>query len=953
MGYSVPPPTYPKLSSLTRRLANRALCLLLLLTMAPDGRAAPDLSSRNSFSTGDLQPGVVASGGRWTAAGQRTWFGTRFEPPFEYELFVLVTGPWDGNPATSYLIPQERPGAEIFGEALGLEGDRLAIGAPSEGFWSYNCPDYYCIETWATTDPGKVYLYQFDGSGFAPERTLTRGDKEGRFGQALSLQQSRLLVGTPGTIPGSAYLFDADTGAEVEVFNSPAAGLDDGFGSAVVLSGSLAVIGAPLANSVYLYTHDGAAWSHLATLTHPDEDAMFGSALAADDGIVVIGAYGVDRAYAYAIADIDATAAPPIQNADWPAAAELSGADNSRFGFAVSVSANTFWVSAPREIIEGNRHGVVRQYELLPQGGWTQTGTFSAAAPGGFDDFGSALAVTPERLVAASTLKQLLDVFTAPSLVYDPDGDSVGAIADNCPDTANTDQGDLDLDGLGDVCDDDIDGDNLTNSEEATLGTDPENPDTDGDGLRDDTDPVPLHRDIDDDGLDDPQDNCPAEANPSQDNLHGDALGDACDPDIDGDTLPNDAESNYGIDPYAPDSDGDGHRDDYDLFPGDEHDGWSRVYRFALTSAEYVAVDGDLALAANDLDGVQAYAHSAGDWVQIDPPDLGALNAKRIEGIALSGTTAAFILKESRFSQPGDYRPIILIYEWIAQTGWVFTQYIKPPLYQHDVEELHLGGKLLVVIGRPEVTTSDFRGLAQIYQRTSGGYQLSGSYATAGWPYVLEARISGDRVFLGDNILYSSEPPVLQVLTPEGEIEASIFTSIVDSTTSSSCSNPSNSPLVSAGDGKLIVSTDGDDFWVKQSPIDGTWQLEAVQFGNGNIAGLGDYSVIGLEHPLPLVHPVSGNQTDYNTKALNMLNGQTLGLIPNRSPYICWLKWATDGRVVIAASDDHVEIYPIDRDGDGSVDGVDNCRNVANPGQADADGDGFGDACDAAEPPGC
>jgi len=45
--------------------------------------------------------------------------------------------------------------------------------------------------------------------------------------------------------------------------------------------------------------------------------------------------------------------------------------------------------------------------------------------------------------------------------------------------------------------------------------------------------------DGDGDGVPDSQDNCPAAANGSQANLDGDSMGDACDPDVDGDSLAN------------------------------------------------------------------------------------------------------------------------------------------------------------------------------------------------------------------------------------------------------------------------------------------------------------------------------------------------------------------------------------------------------------------------------
>ena len=58
-------------------------------------------------------------------------------------------------------------------------------------------------------------------------------------------------------------------------------------------------------------------------------------------------------------------------------------------------------------------------------------------------------------------------------------------LTDNCPVTANPYQDDLDGDLLGNVCDPDMDGDGVSNTDEAGAGTDPLNSDTDGDGFTD------------------------------------------------------------------------------------------------------------------------------------------------------------------------------------------------------------------------------------------------------------------------------------------------------------------------------------------------------------------------------------------------------------------------------------------------------------------------------------
>ncbi len=76
--------------------------------------------------------------------------------------------------------------------------------------------------------------------------------------------------------------------------------------------------------------------------------------------------------------------------------------------------------------------------------------------------------------------------FTSDRVIVDADGDAVPDLADSCPLVPNTDQNNTDAantnanrpgaDGFGDPCDDDIDGDGYTNTQETTLITGPEDP---------------------------------------------------------------------------------------------------------------------------------------------------------------------------------------------------------------------------------------------------------------------------------------------------------------------------------------------------------------------------------------------------------------------------------------------------------------------------------------------
>jgi thrombospondin type 3 repeat protein len=164
-------------------------------------------------------------------------------------------------------------------------------------------------------------------------------------------------------------------------------------------------------------------------------------------------------------------------------------------------------------------------------------------------------------------------VFTGePATDADADADGVVDTADNCPVVANPDQADTDADGLGNACDPDDDNDGFADDDDnCPLTANPDQADADGDGVGDACDPGPIENgDVDGDGVLDGDDNCPIVANADQADTDLDGEGNACDPDDDNDGA-LDASDNCPLsaNPDQGDADGDNVGDACDPDPAD------------------------------------------------------------------------------------------------------------------------------------------------------------------------------------------------------------------------------------------------------------------------------------------------------------------------------------------------------------------------------------------------
>ena len=181
------------------------------------------------------------------------------------------------------------------------------------------------------------------------------------------------------------------------------------------------------------------------------------------------------------------------------------------------------------------------------------------------------------QLRRAEDVQAVTDFIDAIALsLSDGDEDGVTNDLDNCQDVANANQADLDQDGKGDVCDADIDGDEISNTDETAQGTSPDKADSDGDGVLDGVDALPLDasessdrdgdgtgdnadafpddpaetQDSDNDGVGDVLDAFPDDANEFED-TDGDGVGDVADPDDDGDGFSDAQELADGTNPKS------------------------------------------------------------------------------------------------------------------------------------------------------------------------------------------------------------------------------------------------------------------------------------------------------------------------------------------------------------------------------------------------------------------
>lgn len=325
-------------------------------------------------------------------------------------LFDALTGA-----QTAKLLASDGDGGDQFGHSIAIDNDVVAVGAAESD----------------TVGDRNGSAYLFDSSSGREIAKLLPSDPGplDRFGSSIAIDNGVVAVGAPyhnGPDPGSgaAYLFDAFTGAQIaKLLPSDGAAMDL-FGISIAIDGGVVAIGAHLdddngdkSGSAYLF--DATTGAQLFKLLPSDGAAndRFGRSLAITAGVVAVGAYNDDNSGSVYLFDVS-TGAQIFK------LLPSDGAANDRFGYSIAIDDSYVAVGAFQDDDNGIDSGSAYLFDALTG---TQIVKLTPSDGAANDWFAASIAITNAGVAVGAHRGNDLDSFSGSAYVFriDSDGDSL------------------------------------------------------------------------------------------------------------------------------------------------------------------------------------------------------------------------------------------------------------------------------------------------------------------------------------------------------------------------------------------------------------------------------------------------------------------------------------------------------------------------------------------------
>ena len=204
-----------------------------------------------------------------------------------------------GATASAQVVYETQKWAPADGATEDFFGYKVAIYGASAIVGAYKDDD-------SGIDAGSAYLYDPLTGSPLMELYASDGSPNDRFGDGVAMNQNYAIVGCPydddnGLQSGSAYVFDTATGVELGKLLPLDGSADENFGKRLAISGTTVVCGLPsdndngsLSGSAYLF--DASTGAQIAKLLPSDGAShdYFGISVAIDGDLVIVGAFRDD-----------------------------------------------------------------------------------------------------------------------------------------------------------------------------------------------------------------------------------------------------------------------------------------------------------------------------------------------------------------------------------------------------------------------------------------------------------------------------------------------------------------------------------------------------------------------------------------------------------------------------------------------------------------------------------
>jgi len=300
---------------------------------------------------------------------------------------------------TSKVVASDGVAFDSFGGAAAIEGDIAIIGAPGHGDQGFLSGSAYLFDISDPANPvetaellpiGGLWNYNFGGSVDISGTTVVVGADQ---------------INDPISGPGSAYLFDVTTGAQLAELLASDPQADDAFGCSVAIDGSTVIVGARRdddmgdgSGSVYVF--DANTGMQVDKLVPADGgfQHLFGCSVALNGTTALIGARLHDG-------NNFAGAAYLYDTSNGTQLAKFFASDGQSvdgFGGNVAIYGTTAIISATGDDDNGSGSGSVCLFDISNPTSPVELSKLLASDGAALDTFGRSVAINGDHAVVGS-----------------------------------------------------------------------------------------------------------------------------------------------------------------------------------------------------------------------------------------------------------------------------------------------------------------------------------------------------------------------------------------------------------------------------------------------------------------------------------------------------------------------------------------------------------------------